>query len=291
MRYLLYLGCVIPTKQYAYEVSLREVFPKFGVQLEEFNERCCGFPLKSINKKAWLYMGARVLARASELGLPILAPCNGCHVSLWETKHQMEEDPYLKSEILSYLKSEGLYKFDDVDIKHPVEVLHDIIGLEKIKEKVVRPLQGLKIASHPGCHLMRPTDIPRPEDNANPDKIDRILRALGAESYDYPDKGGCCGATMLPFSPDNAIKVGAQKILTMINAGFNAATTSCPYCMEMLDNKQDAAKTITGNMEVSLPVFYLTQLVGLAIGIEPSKLLINLNMSPVDEILAEVGVV
>lgn len=290
-KYLLYLGCVIPTKQYAYEMSLRAVFPRLGIKLEEFHEGCCGFPLKGINKKAWIYMGARILARATEMSLPILTPCNGCNVSLVEVKYYLDEDSFLRSEILSLLKSEGLYHIGDVRVMHPVEVLHDEIGIERLKEKVVRPLKNIKIASHPGCHIMRPTNVPRPENNENPVKIDNIVKALGAESYDYPNKGGCCGATMLPFDPDNAIRVGAEKLMVMINSGFNAATTSCPYCMEMLDAKQDAAKTITGNMELSLPVFYLTQLVGLAIGLDPKELGLNLNLSPVDIILEKLGVI
>ncbi len=290
MRYLLYLGCVIPTKQYAYEMSLRAVFPKFGIELEDFNEGCCGFPLKGVNKKAWIYMGARILARAYERGLPILTPCNGCNVSLFETKRFLEEDPSLRAEMLSLLRSEGLYHFGDVEILHPVEVFHDVIGVEKIKSMVVKPLKGLRIASHPGCHLIRPTNVPRPDNNVNPQKIDNIVRALGAEVGDYPDKGGCCGATMLPFHPESAIKVGAEKIVVMMDYGFDAVTTSCPYCMEMLDAKQDAAKTITGNMDLSLPVFYLTQLVGLALGMDPKELGIHLNLSPVDLVLEKLGV-
>lgn len=288
-KYLLYLGCVIPTKQYAYEISLRKVFPKLGVELVDFDERCCGFPLKSINKKAWIYMGARVLARAAEIGLPILTPCNGCNVSLCEVKHILETNEELKIEIQNMLKSEGIHEINDVKVSHPIEVLHDEVGVEKIKEMVTKPLKGIRIAAHPGCHIMRPTNIPRPEDNKNPIKFDNIVKTLGAEAYDYPNKGGCCGATAIPYDPNTAIRVVAEKLLIIINSGFDAATTSCPYCMEMLDAKQDPAKTITGNQKLSLPIFYLTQLVGLALGMNPRELGIHLNMSPVENILEKLG--
>lgn len=291
MKFLLYLGCTIPTKQYAYEVSVRNLFPRLGIELVEFEDsHCCGFPLKGMNKKAWIYLSARLLALAGKHKLPVLSLCNGCDVSLRKVKHMLEEDEKLREEIAKLLKEEGLELTTDVELYHTIDVLHDIVGVEKLKSMVVKPLNGVRIASHPGCHVIRPTDIPRPEDPRNPIKIDEILEALGASSGDYPDKGGCCGATMLPFVTEAAIKVGASKLKTIAEAGFEAVTTSCPYCMEMLDAKQDVARSMTGETSLSIPVFYLTQLVGLAIGMKPEELGLNLNMSPIDKLLDRWGV-
>lgn len=291
LKFLLYLGCTIPTKQYAYEVSARNVLPRLGVELVEFEgSHCCGFPLKGINKKAWIYLSARLLALASKTGLPVLSLCNGCDVSLRKVKHMLEEDEELRAEIAEMLREEGLELNTNVELYHTIDVLHDIVGVEKIKSMVVKPLNGLKIASHPGCHVIRPTDVPRPEDPKNPVKIDEILEAIGASSGDYPDKGGCCGATMLPFVTDAAIKVGASKLKIIAESGFEAVTTSCPYCMEMLDSKQDVARSITGESSISIPVFYLTQLVGLALGMKPEELGLSLNMSPIDKVLEKLGV-
>lgn len=290
-KFLLYLGCTIPTKQYAYEISVRAVLPKLGIELVEFEgASCCGFPLKGIDRKAWIYMSARVLALARQYKLPILVLCNGCDVSLRETKHFLDKYPELKNEISEMLREEGLELNNNVNIVHTIEILHDVIGVEKIKASIVKPLSNLKIASYPGCHALRPTEIPRPEDAVNPVKIDNIIRALGAETEDYPDKRGCCGATMLPYSPESAIKTSAAKIRIMKDYGFDAAVTSCPYCMEMLDVKQDVAKNLLEDEEISLPIFYLTQLVGLSMGLKPEELGLNLNMSPVEDILERLEV-
>lgn len=290
-KFLLYLGCTIPTKQYAYEISARNVLPRLGVELVEFQgANCCGFPLKGINKKAWIYMSARVLALASKYGLPILTLCNGCDVSLKKVSDILRSDAKLRNEIAKALSDEGLTLPQDVGVYHVVEVLHDFVGVKRIRDMVVRPLKSIKIASHPGCHLLRPSDIPRPENPVDPMKFDEIIKALGAETGYYPDKGGCCGATMLPYSAKYALRVVASKIKDMRDFGFDAVTTSCPYCMEMLDAKQDAARAETGDEGVTIPVFYLTQLIGLAIGLSPKELGINLNLSPVEGVLEKIGV-
>lgn len=290
-RFLLYLGCTIPTKQYAYELSVRAVMPKLGVELEDFTDAgCCGYPLKGVNKKAWFYMAARVLAQAADRGLPILTLCNGCDVSLREIAHFLKEDPTLREEIGRMLAEEGLRLDLNVTVLHTIEVLHDVVGVKSLEKLVVKPLKGLKIASFPGCHVMRPSTIVRPEDVRNPVKIDNILRALGAETEDHPEKRNCCGATALPYSADDAAKVVALRLKGVAEWGFDAVTTSCPYCMEMLDAKQEVAKRLANLPQLSVPVFYLTQLVGLALGLKPEELGINLNASPVETVLEKLGV-
>lgn len=291
MKVLLYLGCTIPTKQYAYEISVRSVLPKLGIELVEFNEAgCCGFPLKGINKSAWIYMSARILALASKYNLPILALCNGCDVSLRKVKNLIESDISIRNEVNKALESEGLRFSLDTKVYHIVDLLYDVVGLQKIRSMVIRPLKSIRIASHPGCHLLRPSDVPRPEKSVDSLKFDEILRILGAEVGYYPDKGGCCGATMLPYSAKHALRIVASRIKVIRDFGFDAIATSCPYCMEMLDGKQDAAMIEIGEEGISIPVFYLTQLIGLAMGLRPKELGLNLNLSPVEKVLEKIGV-
>ncbi|MEM2757572.1 MAG: CoB--CoM heterodisulfide reductase iron-sulfur subunit B family protein [Sulfolobales archaeon] len=290
-KFLLFLGCTIPTKQYGYEISVRNLFPKLGVELIDFPEAgCCGFPMKGLNRKAWVYMSARILSLASRKGLPILALCNGCDTSLRKIKDLLRHDVALREEISKLLNNEDIKLSTNVDVYHTLEVLHDFVGVEKIKSLVQRPLKGIKIASYPGCHMLRPSDIPRPEDPVEPRKYDSILKSLGAEVGYYPDKGGCCGATILPYSAKHALLITASKLKTFKEYGFDAVSTSCPYCMEMIDAKQDAARSEVGDDTLSIPVFYLTQIVGLAIGLKPKELGLNLNVSPVEEVLEKLGV-
>lgn len=290
-KFLLFLGCTIPTKQYAYEISVRNVLPRLGVELVEFPEAgCCGFPLKGLNKKAWVYMSARVLSLASKKGLPILALCNGCDTSLRKIKDLLKHDGVLRDEIAKLLEGEGVKLSLKAEVYHTLEVLHDFIGVEKIKTQVRRPLRGIKIASYPGCHMLRPSEIPHPEDPVEPRKYDSVLRALGADVGYYPDKGGCCGATILPYSAKHALLIVAAKLKTIKDYGFDCVSTSCPYCMEMIDAKQDAARSEVGDESISIPAFYLTQLIGLAMGLSPKELGLNLNVSPIESILEKSGV-
>ncbi|MCS7108136.1 MAG: CoB--CoM heterodisulfide reductase iron-sulfur subunit B family protein [Sulfolobales archaeon] len=290
-KFLLFLGCTIPTKQYSYEISVRNVLPKLGVELVDFPESgCCGFPLKGLNKKAWIYMSARLLSLASKKGLPILALCNGCDTSLRKIKDLLMHDKDLREEMAKLLSNEGVKLDINAKVYHTLEVLHDFVGVERIKSLVQRPLKGIKVASYPGCHMLRPSDIPRPEDPVEPRKYDSVIKALGAEVGYYPDKGGCCGATLLPYSAKHALLIVASKLKTIKEYGFSAVSTSCPYCMEMIDAKQDAARSEVGDEDISIPVFYLTQLVGIAMGLKPKELGLNLNVSPVEGVLDRLGV-
>ena len=169
-------------------------------------------------------------------------------------------------------------------------MLYDDVGVEKIKQAAKKSLGGLKVAAYYGCHLVRPRHYPRPVDPENPVKIEEIIEALGGSTEDYPDKLGCCGAMVLPFSAETAAKIAALKLKTFAEMGFDLVVTSCPYCFEMLDSKQEVAKSISGEEFRSVPAMYLTQLVGLCMGFKPLELGLHLNMSPVDEVLEKMEV-
>ncbi len=282
----LFLGCIIPTKQYAYELSLRSTLPQLGVELEDMPEaNCCGTPLKCVSILYPVYASARIFAVAEASGLDILAPCNGCHLTLSENFHLLQERPDLLEHVNRLLKEDGLRYTGKAQLYHPVEVLHDIIGLDKIASSVQSKLPPLKFASHPGCHLVRPSGIPRPESRRGPLKLDSALEAIGLQSVDTPEKFECCGAAVLPYSADAALKIAGMRLTKIGEAGVDGATTLCPYCFEMLDGKQDAAKIVAGNATPTVPVLYYTQLLGLALGIGDKELGLDLNMSPIDTVL------
>ena len=155
MKYALYLGCTVQSEQFGFEASVREIMPKLGVELVDMNNTsCCGFPaLSSVSKTAWLYLTARNLAVAEEMGMPVLPLCNGCHLSFIEAKHYLAEDSVLKAKVDNRLAKENLSYSGDVEIVHLLEVLHDKIGLKKIHESVTKPLEGIKIADRKSTRL------------------------------------------------------------------------------------------------------------------------------------------
>lgn len=163
-------GCRILTSQYAYEMSLREVFPRLGIELTDLREdACCGDPVKSINDFATEYLAARVLALANETGLKaLLVPCNRGHFVLSEAKDSMAKNEKKKRKIIGLLKEEGLTYDPNVRIWHVIDFLHDFVGLEKIKNALEKPLKRLKFASHVGCQIIRYSDLGRVDDAENP---------------------------------------------------------------------------------------------------------------------------
>lgn len=290
MRYALYLGCTIQSEQYGYEVSVRETLPRLGIELEDMEGvSCCGSPaLNSVSKLGWHYLSARNLAIAENMGLDVLPLCNGCHLSFIETKHFLEKDPELKNIINMNLEKEGLNYRGDIRIVHLLEALHDEIGTQKISEKVVKPLGGIKLASHPGCHAIRPSDLQKVDDAENPQKLDDLIRALGAETFDYPEKTDCCGSQLAMTSGRITLKIAGEKLQAVKSYGFDGLVTTCPFCFKMYDGRQRAIKSALKDASLDLPVFYYTQLLGLAMGLGPEKLGLDLNLSPIDPVLERI---
>jgi len=284
-KYVLYPGCLMPTEQYAYELSLREVFPLLDVKLVDVDGfSCCGEPLKSVNKMMTLYLAARNLAIAEKQGLDLFAPCPMCHFSLSECKHILKNNNAMKEKINSMLASEDLTYKGTSTLVHTVDLLHDVIGIEEIKKHVKKPLKNLKLATHYGCHLIRPSEIGRPVDSENPQKMEAILNAIGTECVYYPEKLDCCGAPIDVNLPESALTKTGQKLQAIQDHGFDGLVDVCPWCHKMFDARQaKAGETVAAKLDI--PVLYLTQLVGLAFGMKKEKLGFQLNNSPVDKII------
>jgi len=281
-----YWGCVIPTIQYAYEMSVREIMPHLGVELVDLeNASCCGSSVQSVNMYAAVYLAARNLAIAEKMGFTdLLAVCNGCHLSLFEASHFLTHDEKLREEINTLLKEEELSYSGKVKIWHTIDFLHDMVGEDAIKKAATHPLNGLKLAVHYGCHILRPSSVGTVDDPENPQKLDKLIEWLGAESIPYSEKLDCCGAMLMLSHPDAAFTFTGLKLKAIQDLGADALVDSCPSCQNMFDMRQKSAAATTG-AKLNLPIVYYTQLLGLAMGIPQEKLGLNLNRSPIDGFL------
>lgn len=283
-KFALYPGCVISTEQYAYEMSVRESLPLLGVELLDLQDfSCCGEPLKSVNQLLTLYLSARNLAIAEKQKLDVFAPCAICHLALSECKRVLGENADMKKRINEMLAAEDLKYEGASKLVHTVDLLHDHIGVEEIKKHVKKPLEGVKLATHYGCHLIRPSEIGRPVDSENPQKMETILEALGAETAVYPEKLDCCGALLQINLDESALAKSGQKLKAIQERGFDGLVDVCPWCHKMFDARQTKAGETVAT-KLNLPVFYLTQLLGLAFGIKKEKLGLELNLSQVDKL-------
>jgi heterodisulfide reductase subunit B len=283
-KYVLYPGCIMPTEQYAYEMSLREVLPLLGIELVDLKGfSCCGEPLKSVNQMLTLTLSAHNLALAEKEGLDVFAPCPMCHLAISECKQILDTDPSMNKRVNNFLVNEGLKYTGISDVVSILDLLHDVIGVNKIKDLVKKPMKELKVATHYGCHLIRPSEIDRPDESENPQKMETILKAIGAKPEFYPEKLDCCGALLTANLPESALTKTGQKLQRVQEQGFDAFVDVCPWCHRQYDSKQSkAGETVAAKLEV--PVFYLTQLLGISFGISKDKLGFDLNLSPVDKV-------
>jgi heterodisulfide reductase subunit B len=290
-KYALYPGCLMPTEQYAYELSIRETLPLLDIELVDIQGfSCCGEPMKSVNQLLALSLAARNIAIAEKHGLNLFVPCPMCHLSLTECKKILDEEPSMKTRVNEMLANEELTYYGKIEIVHTVDLLHDIVGIDEIAKRVKNPLHSLKIAAHYGCHLIRPSEIGRPVDSENPLKIEKILKALGADPVmQYPQKLDCCGAPLLVNLPDSALTKSGQKLQAIQEQGIQGLVTVCPWCHKMFDERQKKAGEIVAKT-LEVPVVYLTQLLGVALGVKTEKLGFTLNQSPIEKLALGNGV-
>ena len=274
----------MPTEQYALEKSIREVLPILDIELVDLKGfSCCGEPIKSVNQMLTLTLSARNIAIAEKEGLDVLTPCPVCHLALSECKRILDTNLVMNERVSKFLEDEGLNYTGAANIIHTVDLLHNLVGIDKIKEKVKKPLKELKVATHYGCHLFRPSEIGRPVDSENPQEMENILKAIGAKPVDYPEKLDCCGGLLNANLPESALTKTGQKLQKVQEQGFDVFIDVCPWCHRQYDSKQTkAGETVAAKLEV--PVLYLSQLLGLSFGISKDKLGLDLNLSPVDKL-------
>ncbi len=282
-KYLLFLGCVIPYRLSSYEISARKVLAKLGVEIVEMPEyNCCGYPMDVINHELMLTLAARNLCIAEQAGLPILALCNGCFCSLNETNKILKEDKKLREKINGYLKEIGMEFKGTTEVKHLIYVLSEDVGYEKIKNAVTKPLTGIRVAQHSGCHVLRPRKYVGRDDPENPTTLKELIRLTGAECLDYMDETACCGNPIIGVNEDVPFQMAKEKLEHVRAVGAQALITVCPFCHIMFDLNQPRIERAF-NEKFNLPVLHYPQLLGLAMGFSPEELAINeLRVKPTE---------
>lgn len=269
------LGCKVPTSEYAYELSTRALIEALEIPLEvqvEYN--CCGFPFISIDKTAWLYLAARNIALAEKQKKNIVTVCNGCYLSFREAKQELIEDKNLRNKINKELKNEGLKFTGKYKIVHIVDVLYEF--KDKIKEKIVKPFENKKIATHLGCHGEEERGEEELGGSPRLEKMMAIMRLIGIETSEYPSLHECCGAGGIISDKDLPFKLAGDKLIELMDLEYEGLTTICPFCQNQYEAKQSVISQIKKH-KIKFPVYYLTQLIGMAIGLDDEKLGLHLN--------------
>ena len=276
MAYDLFLGCVIPARLPFLEASSRKVFEKLGIKLNDVDGfSCCPDPtgIELLDHKTWLALGARNLSLSNKNG-GIVSFCSGCVETLKGVNYYIRKDPTLKDEVNKILKNVGKKYNGTTNVKHFAEVLYE--NIDKVRENVVHPLNGFKVAVHYGCHYLRPSEIINWDDPFEPITIDEIVRALGADSIDYDLKMECCGNPLDKSDKEISLQMIDNKLKSIQESGANCVTLVCPACFQQYDFNQ---RELSKDKEVgyNFPVFYLSELVALAFGFKPEELGLNFH--------------
>ncbi len=288
-KYLMFLGCAIPYRVSAYEISARKVLNRLGVELVEMPEfNCCGLPLDPVSHEMMLILAARNLALAEKQGLDIITLCPGCAGTLKKVNKTLKEDKALRDEINGHLKEAGLEFKGTVSAKHILQVLMEDVGLDKIKGSVSKPLSMLKVAEHNGCHILRPKDFIGFDDPEDPKFLKALVQATGAECLDYMDETECCGAPSVGVNDKIALQLARDKLNHMKVVNAEAMITICPFCHIMYDtNELRIEKTFSETY--GIPVLHYPQLLGLAMGMTPEELAFSDLRVDVSKILKRVS--
>ncbi len=270
--YKMFQGCTIGNRIPFIEASARKVFDTLGIKTTDAPFACCPDPVgfHAVDHTSWLAMGARNLAIAEEEGKNIVSLCNGCFQTLKAVNHELKHDDHEKEKINEILKSVKKEFKGSVNVKHFVEVLHDL-GVEKIKEHVKHEFSGLKVACHTGCHYNRPSEIMQTDDPMEPVKLRELVAATGATPIDYTEEMLCCGSGVGNAEEEPSMQVLANKFNSAINAGAEAFIVICPACFQQMDTNQKKAGTQSNNT-FDIPILYLTELFALAFGYPPDEL-------------------
>ena len=288
MNFALFLGCKIPYFVPQYETSMRIVLKALEVGLEDIEFNCCGYPVRNLHERSYVLSSARNLALAESRNLSILTPCKCCYGSLKKAQYLLENHPSLRDEINEILAEENLRYEGRIEVKHLLSVLLHDVGLPGIKEKITHPYKGLKIAVHYGCHALRPSKVVQFDDPLAPTLFDRLVEVTGAESIDWPLKLQCCGNPLWGKNDALSLDLTVKKLEDAEKSEAHALCVACTYCQIQFDTVQK--EHIAGKKsKVSMPSVLYPQLLGLAMGMDPGALGMDMNKIKPDSVLDSVS--
>jgi heterodisulfide reductase subunit B len=252
-------------------------------ELEDWN--CCGStPYGSLDELEAIVVAARNLALAEKTGLDMVTPCSSCFVTLNKARVHMMDKPQLKAKVNEALAAANLEYKGTVKVRLLIEALMNDLTAEVITSKVKKPLTGLKVAPYTGCQEVRPRfGFDDPE---NPIALDTIVEAVGADAVPYPSKCKCCGGSAVIAEEGLCLELMYKLLDDAAKNGAECIVTPCPLCQMNLDAYQSKVNS-KYNTKFNLPVLFVTQLIGVALGIKQDKLGLKKNIVNPNKVLAK----
>jgi heterodisulfide reductase subunit B2 len=279
-------GCSLEVMARDCDESVRAIAGPLGIELGEIEDwACCGSTsAHSTNHLLSIALPARTLALAEKQGYErVLTPCAACFSRLASARHELAGNAALLEQVTGILQRPFA---NQVGVVSLAELLRDLAP--EIKTKATRPLAELKIACYYGCLLVRPTEVSTFDDAENPRSMETVVEACGAKAVAWNRRLDCCGAGFSMSRTGSVIRLGRAILEDAKAAGADAVVVACPMCHSNLDLRQHAMSKERGE-DLALPILFLSQLVGLALGLEPVALGLQRHFVSTESLVSRVG--
>lgn len=284
MKYAFFPGCSMESTANDFLMSTTAVARALRIKLEEIPDwTCCGStPAHSTDSLLAASLPARSLSIAEGMGVEdVVVCCAACYSRLATANLALREDESLRAEVA---ETTGVSYAGSLRVRHFLQVLKDDVGLAEIKESVTKSLVGLKVACYYGCLLTRPRELSILDNPEDPQLMEEILTAVGADPIEWPYKTECCGASF-SITRTDTVKRLCRDILQMAKeSGAECVAVACPLCQTNLDLRQADVEAEAGR--IGLPVFYVTQLLGRALGLSDKELGVGKLVTDPTQVLA-----
>ena len=291
MRYAFYPGCVSRGGCPELYPSAVAVAEHLGIELVELTGASCtgAGALQESNPLLGDTLNARTFAMAQQLGLPIMTICSTCQGVMSQARVKLEDEAY-RREVNELLAEEGLEYAGGIQVKHLLWIIVEDVGLEKLRSMVRHPLTDLCLAPFYGCYIVRPTAALEYEEHPlRKQSLELVIEALGATAVDYDGKTRCCGFPILTINEKASLAMVGKHTLDAQEHGADAMVTPCPLCHLNLDGFQSKAAKQIGK-QINMPILHLPQIVGMALGLEPSALKMGRNIVSTYDVVMKAGV-
>lgn len=280
MKYAYYPGCSAHTTGKEYDKSFRLVSKALGIELVDVpNWSCCGSHVTYVfNPALAAALSARNLGLVEKMGEEtVVTTCSGCYQTLKRSNQLLKHDGEIQNKVKNALEAVNLSYGGNVKVRHALEALTTNEALAAISQKVSKPLKGLKVAPYYGCAVVRPKFEDSFDDPENPQSLDRLIQVLGAEPVPYIDKVRCCGGVLIMKHENVGLEMIRRLIVNAKQAGAECIVTPCALCHLNLDIMQPKVEQAF-KVSLNMPVFFFTQLIGLALGFTTSQLGLDKHM-------------
>ncbi|MCU7496780.1 MAG: heterodisulfide reductase subunit B [Ignavibacteria bacterium] len=284
MAYGYYPGCSLHSTAKEYNISLKAVCGKLGIELSEVEDwNCCGAtPAHTTKEELGVALAYNNLLNASRQGLEdILAPCAACYNRLKNASYAVKHSPEVNKRMNELT---GGVMERDMKVYNILEFFRDIYGQDNLKAAIEKPLEGLNVACYYGCLLVRPSKVLNFDDAEDPVSMDDLVRLIGGNPVRWSCKTECCGGSHAIPETDIVLELGRRIFTSAQAGGAEMIAVACPLCQANLDMRQSQINK-KFNTDFRMPVVYVTQLIGLALGLSKEELGFNSHFVSAAELL------